>query len=169
MIALLKTIGTRRGEVCGLRWEDIDFEKNRVYIRRQADLNNGSKIKPPKNDSKGEIGLPQWVKEILLKHRQPEGYVLQARKGRPLSQSTYLKRMKEIKETIDLHGATAHVFRHTAISECFHSGADASNVQGFARHKNLSTTMGYIHPEEDKVFELAEVFDKIVNKDSDVA
>ena len=169
MIALLETIGTRRGEICGLKWEDIDFEENKVYIKRQADLNNKSKIKPPKNDSKGKVGLPKWVKEILLEHRQPEGYILQARKGRPLSQSTYLKRIKEIKETINLHGATAHVFRHTAITECFHSGADASNVQGFARHKNLSTTMGYIHPEKEKVFGFAEVFDEIVNKDPDVA
>lgn len=167
MIALMLTIGGRRGEICGLRWEHIDFENNQVHIVQQADLRHKSRIKPPKNNSIGTVGLPQWVKEILLPYREKEGYIIYARKGKPLSESTFIKRMKRIEETINLYGASAHVFRHSAITALFHNGADTSDVQGFARHKNHITTLNiYVHPRKEKVIEYRNVFDNIVNKDA---
>lgn len=164
LIALLMTIALRKGEALALRWEDIDFDNNQVRIERQADIHHRSEIKEPKWGSKGTVSLPEWTKKVILPYRKESGYIICAREGRPLSETTYNKRMKKIRETINLYGATAHIFRHTAITMVYHKCLDVSNVQAFARHKRFSTSQGYIHAENDKVRELGVVFDEIFKK-----
>lgn len=168
MLALYMTTGMRKGEVLGLRWEDIDFEENIVNIVRQYDCKN-SQIIPPKRGSTGSVGLAEWAKKILLQHRKEKGFVLGVRDGKPMGGETYTRHFKKIKSTIDLFGATGHVFRHTTISMVYHDCKDLSNTQGFARHKSVVITQRYIHPENDAVLGFSKVFDSIVNKDADVA
>ena len=160
IVALLMTTALRKSELCALKWSDIDFEKNELYIDRQYDYRNGRKIKPPKNGSKGGVGFPEWVKEVLLKNRNEGTYVLECRRGRPISAGTYEKRIKEIRNTIELYGASSHVFRHSAITKYYHSTKDVSNTQGFARHKNATTTMRiYVAPENEKVLKSGAYFE----------
>jgi len=160
IVALLMTTALRRSELCALKWSDIDFEKNVVRIERQYDYRNGKKIKPPKNDSRGEVGIPEWAKEVLQKNGNGETYVLECRCGKPISSGTYEKRIKEIRSTIELYGASSHVFRHSAITKFYHSTKDVSNTQGFARHKNVTTTMRiYVDPEKEKVLKSGTYFE----------
>lgn len=162
IVALLMTTALRKSELCALKWSDIDFKENRVYIDRQYDYRNGRKIKPPKNGSKGGVGFPEWVKEVLLKNRNEGTYVLECRRGRPISAGTYERRIKEIRNTIELYGASSHVFRHSAITKFYHSTKDVSNTQGFARHKNVTTTMKiYVDPENEKVLKSGTYFEEL--------
>jgi len=162
IVALLMTTALRKSELCALKWSDIDFEKNELYIDRQYDYRNGRKIKPPKNGSMGGVGFPEWVKEVLLKNRNEGTYVLECRRGRPISAGTYEKRIKEIRSTIELYGASSHVFRHSAITKYYHSTKDVSNTQGFARHKNATTTMRiYVAPEREKVLKSGTYFEEL--------
>lgn len=160
IVALLMTTALRKNELCALKWSDIDFEKNIVHIERQYDYRNGKKIKPPKNGSRGEVGIPEWAKEVLLKNSNGETYVLECRRGKPISPGTYENRIKEIRKTIELYGASSHVFRHSAITKFYHSTKDVSNTQGFARHKNVMTTMKiYVDPEKEKVLKSGTYFE----------
>ena len=160
IVALLMTTALRKNELCALKWSDIDFEENVVRIDRQYDYRNGKKFKPPKNDSEGEVGIPEWAKEVLLKNRNGETYILECRRGKPISPGTYERRIKEIRNTIDLFGASSHVFRHSAITKYYHSTKDVSNTQGFARHKNATTTMKiYVAPEHEKVLKSGTYFE----------
>lgn len=168
MLALYMTTGMRKGEVLGLRWEDIDFEKNIVNIVRQYDCKN-SQIIPPKRESTGRVGLAKWAKDILMQYRKDKGFVLEVRDGKPMSAETYTRRFKGIKSKVNLFGATGHVFRHTTISMVYHDCKDLSNTQGFARHKSVVVTQRYIHPENEAVLGCSKVFDSIVNKNADVA
>lgn len=168
MLALYMTTGMRKGETLGLRWEDINFERNTVSIQRQYDCRN-SQIKPPKRGSNGVVPLAKWAKDILLRHRKDKGYVLSVREGKPMCSRTYSRRFKGIQSVIDLFGATGHVFRHTAISMVYHDCKDLSNTQGYARHKSLTVTQKYIHPEKEKVLAFGRIFDSIMNKDAGAA
>lgn len=168
MIALYMTTGIRKGELLGLEWSAIDFEKGKVHILQQSDYRDGGKIKPPKRGSKGSVDMSEWTREILLKHRKESGYVLEGRtQGKPLAATSYERRLKEIKKKVDLFGASGHVFRHTAITTVYHDGADEKTLQAFARHKNISTTLNiYVDPLEEKLKYSATAFDRLLNKDA---
>ena len=58
---------------------------------------------------------------------------------------------KRIRETIDLHGATAHVFRHTMGTMLNDAAADVKTIQSILGQSDYKTTMDrYVHPREDK-------------------
>jgi integrase len=70
--------GCRLGELSGLRWDDIDFENNRITIQRAAQYVNNKKIeknkrtfeKEPKNEtSVRTIAVPGILIEVLKKYK----------------------------------------------------------------------------------------------------
>ncbi|MBE5787534.1 MAG: site-specific integrase [Clostridiales bacterium] len=71
--------GMRRGEICALRWEDIDFHCSRIHVTKAVSWpgQNRGVIKTPKtkNGVRHPIILPALL-PILLQHRQISGYVV---------------------------------------------------------------------------------------------
>ena len=60
-------------------------------------------------------------------------------------------------ETIDLHGATPHVFRHTYISIAVAAGVDPKTVQAIAGHADIEITLEvYAHVRQKSVEEAGE-------------
>lgn len=58
---------------------------------------------------------------------------------------------KRIHNTIDLHGATAHVFRHTMGTMLNDANADVKTIQSILGQSDFKTTMDrYVHPREEK-------------------
>ena len=54
--------------------------------------------------------------------------------------------MERIAKTIDLHGASAHIFRHTYASMLHLSGVDPKTIQYILGHADIGTTMNrYTH------------------------
>lgn len=66
--------GLRRGEVCGLRWKDVDFDNNRIAVRQTVEETKaGVGFKRPKTaNSTRTIGLPRAVMEQLRGHRDQQ-------------------------------------------------------------------------------------------------
>jgi integrase len=64
------SLGLRRGEVMGLRWEDVDFEKNLLRIRKGLTASDGQpnlgEVKTRK--SRRDVPIPLSLKNILLAH-----------------------------------------------------------------------------------------------------
>jgi integrase len=67
--------GARRGEVCGLKWADVNLAAKSVTIRRWlADTKSaGSFFKEPKNGKARTIALPVPLVAILKQHRIVQG------------------------------------------------------------------------------------------------
>ncbi len=72
ILLLAVTTGMRRGELIGLRWSDIDFHENSLYVRRTVDriTGNGYVVSEPKTASgRRKILLPPFVTQALKVHR----------------------------------------------------------------------------------------------------
>lgn len=145
MLCLIFT-GARRGEILGLQWEDIDFAEKLVHIRRNVTFPGGANtgiIGTPKTQS-GARSIP--VTEAFLaglQHGGETGFVLGGEK--PFTKIMERRMLERIGKRIDLHGATAHVFRHTYATMLAQSGTSIKVTQAMIGHSDVQTTMRYVH------------------------
>ena len=154
MIVLMMYTGMRRGEVLGLRWEDVDTKAGLIHIRRNVTHAGGNKpvIGTPKTKS-GERDLPldPFVLEAL-KPMQESGFIIGGET--PITMTTYNNTWRRIKKTIDLHGATAHVFRHSYLTYMAGQTTDMKTLQAIAGHSTIGMTMNrYIHAQPEKIID----------------
>ena len=153
MMALMMLTGMRRGEALGLRWEDIDLSAGLIHIQRNVTYaQNQPFIGTPKT-AKGERDVP--INNMLLTYLEPiqmEGFIIGDTE--PISRMSYRRRMERIEATIDLHGATAHIFRHSYLTYVASLGTDLKTLQSIAGHADIQTTMNrYVHKQTDKIIE----------------
>jgi len=76
----------------------------------------------------------------------------------------YDKLMRRLKKRVNLHGATAHVLRHTYLTILASEGVDLKTLQTIAGHANIQTTMDiYVKPRTDKIMAVSEKMDTLLN------
>lgn len=101
---LLYYTGARVGEVLGLRWEDIDFKKGELWIRRDIDYKKkGDQADLLKNEEKSERVIPiaDELLAALKQRRAVYGYVLKAPEGEGyLPQSTYQRHVDALRRAM---------------------------------------------------------------------
>lgn len=99
---LLAMTGMRRGEVCGLRWSDVDLSAGTLTVRNTRTTTGGVHEGPPKTaSSRRTISLDEWTVEYLraLRASRPTGLI---------SADTFVKHDGRLpKETPVLPGAAA--------------------------------------------------------------
>lgn len=151
LLALLALTGMRRGEVLGLRWEDIDFDSNLISVQRNVVFTDNSPMLDTLKSKSGYRKIP--LDERLATHltpRQASGFVVGGDK--PITKSSYVKTMRRIGQKVDLHGASAHIFRHTYATMLKNAGVDFKTIQSILGHSDISTTMNiYAHNSDDNL------------------
>ncbi len=165
-LALCLFTGMRRGEVLGLRWEDL-FSGS-IHVKRNVmhPQKNQPTITTPK--TKASIrSIP--LSDPLLFALQPfekTGFIVGGEK--PLTLSAYRAMWKRIKKTVDLHGATPHILRHSYLTFAVGSTTDYKTVQGISGHADLFTLVNrYAHPQEDKVNQLSAEITRILTQNAE--
>lgn len=133
----------RRGEILGLRWEDLDFETRQITVRHNVifpDGQNDPVLKEPKDGSFGVVHLHSELLKRIEPYQSSTGYVIrgsQSDSEGPISRSSFTKMWYRIKKVLDLKGATSHSFRATYATmmnaHCLH--IDPKAIQGALRHK----------------------------------
>ena len=158
-VAVLMSLftGLRLGELCGLKWSDIDFENKTLTIRRtvQRLYANGYNTKtilmetPPKSlHSRREIPLSDMVMELLQKFHNNTEYVFGGNK--PLEPRTLQYQFKKILNEAGLQGINFHILRHTFFTNCIEGGADVKSLSEILGHSNVQITLNrYVHPSID--------------------
>ena len=164
LLALFVHTGARRGEIMGLRWEDIDFDKKVIHIRRNNTqiTGKGAHIGTTKT-SNGTRDIPfgNHFKELLLPYRAT-GFVFGGDK--PFQSWDYDKLMRRLKKRVNLYGATAHSLRHTYLTMLAGEGVDLKTLQTIAGHANIQTTKDiYVKPRTDKIMAAGEMMDALLN------
>lgn len=102
LLAIPALVGVRRGELCGLQWGDIDFEKSIIDIQRQREeINSKIVVSVPKmGDNEGKTrfekrqryaALPKVVKDLIIEIKKQQEEVLE----RPVASEEYVYRTKE--------------------------------------------------------------------------
>ena len=155
-ISLMLFTGMRRGEVLGLKWEDIDFMNRIIKVQRAvAYTTNQPIVTSPKTCSgKRIIPLDERLSKLLEPH-EPNGYILGD--TQPLTQMVVRRILRNVNKRIDLFGATPHVFRHSYISALAEAGVDLKTLQEISGHANISTTIGvYVHTRQSLIQEAGE-------------
>lgn len=147
-------MGLRLGEICALKWEDIDFSCRTLHINRtvqrlRTDNNNKKTIlyeSPPKTRcSIREIPIPDFIYSLLLANKHPDPYILN--KTSPMDPRTYQYKFHSYLHKADIKDFHFHTLRHTFATNCIIQGADAKSVSEMLGHSNVSITLNkYVHP-----------------------
>ncbi|MBR3873008.1 MAG: site-specific integrase [Clostridia bacterium] len=152
LLALLMLTGMRRGEVLGLRWEDIDVENSLIHVRRNVThpQTNQPYIGTPKTKSgTRDIPLDPLLVELLAPVKT-SGFLIGG--DQPVSLTHYTNTWNRIKKAVDLHGATAHVFRHSYLTYAAGESSDLKSIQSLAGHSDIRMTMNrYVHAQPEKL------------------
>ena len=104
--------GMRRSEMLGLRWSDVDFNRRHIHVQRGVTFTGNQPVIGPPKSKAGYRFIPLLPELERVLHTCPvQGdYIIGG--DRPITEQTYKRTWERIARTIDLHGATAHVFRH---------------------------------------------------------
>ena len=151
--------GMRLGEVIGLKWDCINFDKNTITI---AETINRSKVfaqdgsyenkiitKSPKtNKGKREIPIPTFLLSTLktLKLRSTTEYVFATRSNLPLRAEYVRKCHLRICKKANIKEISFHALRHTYATRLIEAGENIKTVQELLGHADITTTMNvYTH------------------------
>ena len=149
MIELDAFTGLRRGELIGLRWEDVDFEQLVLHVRRSVvAMVEGA---PKTEASQKDVPLDSQTAESLFAWRQmcpypgPVDWVFAspAMKGKqpywPGTQWRYYGKPALKRAEITKH-VTYHTFRHTFGTLLNANGENPKVVQELLRHASMKVT-----------------------------
>ena len=156
-ILLALYMGLRIGEVCALKWEDIDFHKNLIWVHSTVSrVKNGDKteyiIDTPKTKSSVRlIPIPKkiigFIKEIYS--RRKSDYVISDKQTFVIPRSFEYRYHKMLK-LLGIESNNFHSLRHTFATNCIANGMDVKSLSEILGHANTSTTMQiYVHPSMD--------------------
>lgn len=152
-ILLSLNTGLRLGEVCALRWTDIDFTAQTLSVRQsvQRVTQNGKShllMQSPKSETSKRV-IPLTAEIILmlksLKNDSVKEYVFGGSK--PLEPRTMQYRFVSLLKKCGIGQRNFHVLRHTFASRCVAAGADVKSLSEILGHTNVRITMQlYVHP-----------------------
>ena len=155
-IMLPMLTGMRRGECLGLMWSDIDFSRRIITVSRAITFAGNQPVIDTPKSAAGyrQIPLLPELQAFLLSLPRQGAFIIGGQQ--PITEQVYQRTWERINRTIDLHGATAHVFRHTfATLAAVHT--DVKNLQTIMGHSDIQTTMNrYTHPQELRVMAAAD-------------
>lgn len=181
-VRLVLATGLRVGELLGLMWEDIDFRRNMLYVKRTLnrlqipglpDNYNGPRtqivIQPPKTDnSVRAIPLVPGAVQDLLRWREVQeadkaaagagysdsGMIVTNALGGYVEPRTFADYYHQILQIAGLRPFTFHALRHTFASRAMEQGMDSKTLSMLLGHYSVAFTMDtYAHVLDDHKWE----------------
>ena len=166
------TTGLRRGELCGLTWEDFDSEAGTLKVRRTIHARKGGELEA------GETKTYAGQRTILLPHSTVQ--LLRERKRsaltqwifpdplhpeRPVNPGSAYRRLKELLQQAELPSLRFHDLRHTFATHALASGVDAKTLSRILGHTKASFTLDtYTHVTGDMHRNAAEIVGNVVTE-----
>lgn len=163
-ILICLSTGMRIGEICALKWSDIDLMEGvirvsrslqRIYMLRLDGTRYTEIVEstPKTSNSMREIPLSRDLKAIikpLSKIVNTDYYVL-TNEGKPTEPRTYRMYYRALMQELDMPRLKFHGLRHSFATRCIESGCDYKTVSALLGHANISTTLNlYVHPNLDQ-------------------
>lgn len=143
--------GMRIGEIAALKWSDIDFEANLIYVsqtyQRIPTLGVTNKTQLVMATSKTEasvrvIPMSRTLKKLLLAHRkQMKGAFVFSTKGQPCEPRLLTYHFHRIREKTGLLHVHFHQLRHTFATRCLEASRDIPSVSALLGHASTQMTL----------------------------
>ena len=145
--------GLRRGEICGIKWADINFTEGTLSVRRSVGRARNGTV------SVGETKTDAGVRKIIL---PPSVLTLLAKKqadaicewvfphymnpSDPLHPDSAYRKLKTLLKSVELPLIRFHDLRHTFATHATQGGVDAKTLAGILGHTDASFTLDtYTH------------------------
>jgi len=152
--------GMRQGELLGLKWSDLDWNKGIIRVQRQVQRVKGQGIvfmRPKTKAALRSIQLGEETIKTLRRHMAQQqlnkafagerwknlDLIFPSRIGTPQSQSNLLKEFKALLEEAGVKRIRFHDLRHTAASLMLNHGIAILIVSKMLGHSKPSTTLDY--------------------------
>ena len=142
--------GLRRGELLGLKWEDVDLAHGVIHVRRQVYRIDGEVKEVPLKTKNAyrNISISKDAVEMLQemeKHRISE-YVFPSPSGGPISPDSVLNMLHRVLKRAGLPAVRFHDLRHTFATLALQNGVDIKTVSGMLGHFSAGFTLDtYAH------------------------
>ncbi len=153
--------GARRGEIVGLKFSDIDYERNIITIRRSAYKVTGEEIgiKPPKDNEVRTVTVYQEVIDLISKLREEKAkqqqvlgsawrgddWLFTKADGSIMHPQTPSKLWAKFLKRNNLPHRKFHSLRHTSATLLLSSGSNIGQVKDRLGHSSIRTTQIYLH------------------------
>ncbi len=142
--------GLRRGELLGLKWEDIDMKQGIIRVRRQVARIDGKIVEAPlkTKNSYRTVTISQQAIEVLKqqKAKTNDQYVFPSPNGGPISPDSVNNMLKRVLERAGIPKVRFHDLRHTFATLALQNGVDIKTVSGMLGHFSAGFTLDtYAH------------------------
>lgn len=155
--------GIRLGELCALKWSDIDLSEkvlkiNKTMLRIQDNFSeyhsNKTKIivTPPKSeDSVRVIPIPKFIFNIICKmQRRPDAYIMTGKCDSFIEPRNMQYYFKSVLKKCNIRDVNFHILRHTFATRCVESGFEIKSLSEILGHSDVKITLQrYVHSSMD--------------------
>lgn len=147
--------GIRLGELCALKWSDIDFNEKVIIVRktmqRIKNFNGQSKTKiviasPKSRTSMREIPVPNWLMQRLSKIKSDDGNYFLTGNNSFIEPRTMQYRFKNLLKKLKLPHINFHILRYMFATRCVAVGFDVKTLSEILGHSTVELTLNrYVH------------------------
>lgn len=156
-VLLCLYIGLRLGELCALKWSDIDFGNGTLSVRRTVQrlhVESGRtktalvETEPKSESSSREIPLSDDLLKFLLGFQNNKEYIFGG--DGPADPRTVQNHFKKILKEAGVESKNFHMLRHTFATNCIEKSVDPKSLSEILGHSNVGITLNrYVHPSMD--------------------
>ncbi|GAA4851231.1 site-specific integrase [Saccharopolyspora rosea] len=150
--------GSRRGELCSLKWSHLDLDRRIAWMQKsRSDPKEGGKDKSTKTGRSRRVALDEYTVELLTAHRNwmrgnceqlgipmaADAYVFsnEPNGSVPLRPASVTQRYRRLATSLGLRSTRLHALRHYSATELIASGVDLRTVAERLGHGNGATTI----------------------------
>ena len=161
--------GLRRGELLGLKWEDLDLDRGSLRVRRQIARINGEVVEAPLKTKNAYRTLPlaRDTVDVLMQQKKKVGsspWVFPSSIGGPMSPDSVLHMLHRVLKRAGLPRVRFHDLRHTFATLALQNGVDVKTVSGMLGHYSAGFTLDtYAHVTTSAQRQAAEAMEHVLS------
>lgn len=141
--------GVRRGGICLLTWDCVDFESKSIKVVSKKGGKIAKVVDLPMTDDIQELMLSLKNEQVA----KPSNFVFLNANGSKIIPSTLTRKVIQVSKKLGLEGAGLHLARHTVLTELSSLNQSGSIIQRVAGHSSLNTSQKYLHHSSNEVRE----------------